>query len=266
MTSPSPPVEPPTSIGGVLKAAREERRLTVDDISARTRIRGTLIRDIEEDRYASSGGDVYARGHLRAIAAVVGADGDALLARFDAEAGSRVQPDPLITLPVVRAPTQRIVIPTASAPERHGPRWPLAGFAALAIFVIVIVAGSLLGTGPSSLTSDPLAGPSATPKATSTPALKAKPVSRPRPPGAWLRVKGVQSSSWISVRAGQRLLFEGLVRKGEVKEFSDPVMLRLVMGNAGALRLRCGDRDVGSAGAIGQVRRLSCNAKGDISP
>jgi transcriptional regulator with XRE-family HTH domain len=73
------------SIGGTLAEARHEAGLTVADVSARTRIRQALIRDIEHDEFASCGGDFYARGHIRAIAGVVGADPRPLISEYDDE-------------------------------------------------------------------------------------------------------------------------------------------------------------------------------------
>lgn len=72
------------SIGGMLAEARQEAGLTVADVSARTRIRQALIRDIEQDEFASCGGDFYARGHIRAIAGVVGTDPRPLITEYDA--------------------------------------------------------------------------------------------------------------------------------------------------------------------------------------
>jgi hypothetical protein len=58
--------------------------MTVIEVSERTRIRATIIRDIERDDYSSCGGDYYARGHIRAIARVVGADPVPLIEEYDA--------------------------------------------------------------------------------------------------------------------------------------------------------------------------------------
>jgi hypothetical protein len=54
------------------------------DVSARTRIRESLIHAIERDEFDACGGDFYARGHIRAIAAAVGADADMLIGEYDA--------------------------------------------------------------------------------------------------------------------------------------------------------------------------------------
>jgi transcriptional regulator with XRE-family HTH domain len=71
-------------IGGALAEARTAAGLTIAQVSERTRVRETIIRDIERDDYSACGGDYYARGHIRAIARVVGADPVPLIKEYDA--------------------------------------------------------------------------------------------------------------------------------------------------------------------------------------
>ena len=94
------------SIGGTLAGARRRAGLTVAEVSARTRIREDLIRAIEQDELGSCGGDVYARGHIRAIAAVVGADSRALISEYDAAhpSGTPVTLEDLPRRPPPRTP------------------------------------------------------------------------------------------------------------------------------------------------------------------
>ena len=70
-------------IGESLAQARHQADLTVAEVSQQTRIRETIIRKIEEDDYSDLGGDFYARGHIRAIAKVVGADPEPLIEEYD---------------------------------------------------------------------------------------------------------------------------------------------------------------------------------------
>src|SRR5256885_9561289 len=67
-------VEAGVSIGESLAEARRQAGLTVGQVSHQTRIRESIIRDIEQDDFSACGGDFYARGHIRSIAAVVGTD------------------------------------------------------------------------------------------------------------------------------------------------------------------------------------------------
>jgi cytoskeletal protein RodZ len=72
------------SIGATLAAARRRVGLTVGEVSDRTRVRENIIEDNEQDDYATCGGDFYARGHIRAIAQVVGEDPAPLIDEYDA--------------------------------------------------------------------------------------------------------------------------------------------------------------------------------------
>ncbi len=80
-------------IGGALAEARSEAGLTVDQVSERTRIRATIIRAIERDDYDVCGGDFYARGHIRAIARVVGTDPVPLIEQYDSAHSPPPPPD-----------------------------------------------------------------------------------------------------------------------------------------------------------------------------
>ena len=71
------------SIGDTLAAARRQSGLTVTQVSERTRIRETIIRGIEQDDFSACGGDFYARGHIRSVAAVVGTDPGPLIQEYD---------------------------------------------------------------------------------------------------------------------------------------------------------------------------------------
>ena len=62
-------------IGDILRAAREEKGLTVDDLYQRTRIRARLIQALEDgDISRVPGGMVYVKGFLRALCEELGLD------------------------------------------------------------------------------------------------------------------------------------------------------------------------------------------------
>jgi Helix-turn-helix domain len=76
-------VEGFVTVGQTLTEARSQAGLTVDELSERTRIRGTVIRSIEQDDYEACGGDVYVRGYVRALAGAVGIDAQPLIREFE---------------------------------------------------------------------------------------------------------------------------------------------------------------------------------------
>src|SRR5215469_5614978 len=71
------------TVGETLTEARSQAGLTVDELSERTRIRGTVIRSIEQDDYEACGGDLYVRGYVRALAGAVGIDAQPLIREFE---------------------------------------------------------------------------------------------------------------------------------------------------------------------------------------
>jgi cytoskeletal protein RodZ len=71
------------SIGEVLSDARCRSELSIGDVSRQTGIRAEIVWAIELDDFAKCGGNLYARGYIRSIAAAVFIDPAPLIAEFD---------------------------------------------------------------------------------------------------------------------------------------------------------------------------------------
>jgi cytoskeleton protein RodZ len=263
------PSDDPT-LGAALRAAREESGQSVEQVSAATRIRATLVRDLEADRFASSMGAVYARGHVKSIAAALGADPEPLLALFDKV--QKVDEAPTI-VEVASATAPRGFDGSAFAasaaalhPERRTPRWGMALIAAAAVLLLFMGIGFAKGGRKSPQTALP--APTTTPTANSivhTPAPDSV-ASRPAVTGAQLRLRLIGGASWVSVSdALGRTLFEGILKDGQFKDFSDATRLKVVVGNALPVNLNCGGKDSGPAGGAGQVKHFLCTAAGLVA-
>lgn len=240
------------SVGARLTEARELAGLTVEDVSRTTRIRATLIRAIEADDFGPCGGAVYARGHIRSIAAVAGADAQALIAEFDAEHGSPLPSDP----------TPMFDPEVAERTGQRRPNWSAAMASVLAL--VSVVAGVQLATGDgkparqSSTDGNALDVTGGQPPATPTVAAPA-----PRPTDALafvnprlvtVRIAITGTKSWVSVtNAAGKVLFRGILRKGAVQDFTDAKRLSLVIGNSGAVSLVVNGRELGAPGPNGKV-------------
>lgn len=258
------------TLGAALRAAREAAGLTVEEVSADTRIRGTLIRDLESDQFASSGAPVYARGHVRAITHTIGVDPAPYLDLFASQVGGIDEPFPIPAPPPVipanrgpLAPPEPMHVPTAARPERRGPNWLAGGSVALAVLVVLFVVGQL--SKPS--TTNPPEFNLGTPVVKTSPTPKpapAKVLTAARPTGAVLRLQLLGGNSWVSVRSATKTLFEGVLRDGATQQFSDAKQLRLVVGNAGAVNVSCSGHDLKPVGGRGQVRRLACSVTGIV--
>ena len=73
----------PASPGALLRSAREACGLSIEEVADRLRLNEALVLAMEEDRFGLLGAPVFARGHLRNYAALVGAAEREILAAFD---------------------------------------------------------------------------------------------------------------------------------------------------------------------------------------
>jgi len=252
------------SVGETLTRAREATGLSVEDISSQTRIRAGLIRQIEADDFSGCGGAVYARGHLRSLAKVIGIDPEELVGEFDRSHTDEPAPA-LVPVPAMDPHD-------AARAERKQPNWAAA--MAVALVVICVLAGiSLLGNRHSGGAHNPAGGsgqPSA-PPASSTPS--STPPASP-PPGSVARVRTDQAialirvtsdRTWMSVSTlAGRLLFQGTLAPGQQKLFKDAHGLRLVIGNAPAVDLVANGRDLGSPKSQGNVAHVTIARGGNV--
>ncbi|MCM3925033.1 helix-turn-helix domain-containing protein [Frankia sp. AiPs1] len=258
----------PASAGSLLAAARRERNLTIDEVSERTRVRASLIDQIERDDYSRCGGTVYARGHLRSIATSLGLDPGPVLAAYDASHEALTGPvlggvppgefDPL------RGGTRR---------RRGGFRWGAAMIVSLAaVCLIAVIALLVPGSGSSGSAGSPRQGDAAAPPPTEpTPitAPSSTPVPAPStaaPAGVNVVVAARDAQSWLEVRDDARhVLLAQLLHSGDSRTVTAPGALSIRMGNAGAVDVSCNGRNLGPSGDAGQVVtiRVSVVASGE---
>lgn len=71
------------TVGSDLRRSRLAAGLSIDEISAMTKIRNGIIEAIESNDFSLCGGATYARGHLRQIGKAVGLDPDDLVSRVN---------------------------------------------------------------------------------------------------------------------------------------------------------------------------------------
>ncbi|MFD7157011.1 helix-turn-helix domain-containing protein [Kribbella sp. NPDC059898] len=218
------------SIGSELTAARERADMTIEQLSAATRIRTGLLIAMEADDFSRCGGNFYARGHIRAIARVVKADPAPLLATFDAEHGAEDEKSRREERAVVKSPTLR--------PAR--PRWALV---VGAILVILMGWGMVrLFTLPSDIeanasktatTSATVTTPTPKPTAQPTVAPTKKPHT-PKPPvlRTELTMTAKNDGTYLTVRdRTDRKIFQGKLSPGIAQSVTSAGDIRVQVGN-----------------------------------
>lgn len=119
------------SIGNRLRAERERREMSIDEISQTTRIPRGALQHLEADRYDALPGDVFVRGYLRAYASIVGLDPGTVIEDFESERPSK-------------PPGLRV---SRVSPRRTPFGWRVA-FATAMLFAVLVVAFALIGRPP----------------------------------------------------------------------------------------------------------------------
>ncbi|MEU6658673.1 RodZ domain-containing protein [Streptomyces sp. NPDC046821] len=251
------------SIGTVLRQARVDAGLTVDEVSTSTRVRIPIVHAIEEDDFSRCGGDVYARGHIRTIARAVGVDPAPLLAQYADAHGGQSAPTP--AKPLFEAERIRS--------DRRRPNWTAAMVAAI---VIVIGFVGFTAFGGDNGSTDKKAAEGA-PSATAKPKPKPthKPTKQPKADPSdsaiaaaprdkvTVKINAANGRSWISAKDHNgRIMFDGLLEQGQSKTFQDSQKVDLVLGDAGAIQLYVNGKQVSNEFQPGQVERLTYT-KGD---
>jgi cytoskeletal protein RodZ len=254
------------SVGHALKQARIAAGLTVDDVSTATRVRIAIVRAIEADNFAPCGGDVYARGHIRTLARAVHLDPAPLIAQYDAEHGGRPAPTP--AAPLFEAERIR--------PERRGPNWTAAMVAAI-VAVVGFVAFTAFKGGDDGHGTQAQVAEGSTPtrsKPASPIPKSSKPADQKAEPSdsaiaaapqdkVTVQVSAANGRSWISAKDHNgRLLFDGLLKKGQTKTFQDDSKINLLLGDAGAIDLYVNGKKIEDDFRPGAVERLTYT-KGD---
>lgn len=233
------------SIGSDLKSAREVAGLSLEQVAERTKLRTTVVAAIERNDFSHCGGDVYARGHIRVLANLYRIDSTYLVELFDKTFG------------VAETALDDLAQTTSTNLERGtNISWKsLSAIAGVALFAAVIFSNQI------SRDEEIITSPAPTVRGPSSSASPSESQSLPAvasvDEGVTVRLTVVKSYSWISVTAADgSSLFTGQIEKGAVREFTDPQVLRLVIGNAGAVSVTVNGKEQGIAGAIGEVVRL----------
>ncbi|MGB8013611.1 MAG: RodZ domain-containing protein [Terriglobales bacterium] len=82
------------SFGEKLKQEREKRKITLEQISASTKIGTRMLQALEEDKFSHLPGGIFNKGFVRAYARVVGLDEDQAVAEYLQASGDAPRTDP----------------------------------------------------------------------------------------------------------------------------------------------------------------------------
>jgi len=238
-----------------LAQAREATGLTVEQISALTNIRVAVIKDLENNSVEVCGGLAYARGHIRTITKVlnqktpksVSFDADLIVAEIEAaqsEDGRKI--------------IDRLAENNVADKPKEKRRIKFRTLASISAAVLSI--GFVAQVAINNVSNIDVDSPQIT---TTRQSFQNEAASMPA--GVNLVVTGISGKSWIGLtNANGEQVFNGQISSGQVATFTDPKLIKAVIGNAGAVKLNLNGSDLGVAGAEGEVVRLDFDANGQL--
>jgi cytoskeleton protein RodZ len=265
------------SIGQALSGARLDAGLTIDDISAKTRLRATVIRAIEADDFSLCGGDFYARGHIRTLAGLVGLDPAPLLAEYDATIGPKDDGQATSQLYETEV-SGRAITRTA---QKRSPHWGLAAVGTTLVAIIVFATIGLVDHGKKSASaSAPPTTPAVVPVSSPSPShspspspiasspVSAPPASVPAEPttptsvvaeaGVHVVLRITTAKCWVAATASDgESLYTGVLAPGAEQTFDDPQRVTLRLGNAPATDITVNGVDLGAPATKNSVTSVS---------
>jgi cytoskeleton protein RodZ len=271
--------ELPSSPGARLKREREASGLTEQQAAEALNLDPTVIMVLEANDFAALGAPVFAKGHLRRYASMLGLAEDEILGAYERSKQHMAEP----TL----VPKARLEM----APVRGKPRWPMVVGGSVAFVVAALVlayvsengfpwAGPPDGDGettadatspsltpaPASPTSPPDASvtdavpPPAAGAASTDPAGSAPPTTVPGQVTLQLQFA---ADSWVEIfdGSGKAVLYD-LGKAGSERTITAAPPLSVTLGNAPAVRIAVNGRAVPRPAGQDLLARFSVGADG----
>lgn len=249
------------SLGSVIRQARIDAGLSVDDLSERTSIRAGLLKEIESDDFTKCGGETYARGHLRNIAPHIKMDSQLLLELYENEQSSqprRIQ-EMLAENNVMTNPIDKKSI-----------SWKTLAGISLSTLALLAAVQIIISNSKTTTVTNPVvvASESATPQPSMTSEAQPTPAATSTPSvfrdtyssgtGVSVTVAAVRANSWLFVSdSNGTTLYSGQVRTGQKLNFSATTRISLKVGNAGAVEVSVNGKAAQQIGGDGEVVSLT---------
>jgi cytoskeleton protein RodZ len=273
---------PSKPFGEHLKREREMRGVTLEEISAATRIAPRFLAALESERWELLPGGVFNRGFIRSVARYLGLDEDSLVAEYALETRGRAEPGVV-----------------ADPPEEPDRNW--ARVFVVVILVLVVLAGGWAAVrflGPkiaarlhkhsgepvnsapdaaatigSAQTSAPSAAPDAAAAVVSDPAISAGPSAvggggdvsaSGTAPTLDLKLEAARAVD-VKVTADGKPVFEGHMDARQVYRFTAMDSLAISSSESSAIVLELNGQAVAAGGQPGQPGSVTLTQK-DLKP
>jgi|BEDMetMinimDraft_2_1075160.scaffolds.fasta_scaffold01501_2 transcriptional regulator with XRE-family HTH domain len=233
----------PGTIGEILKKAREDKNLSLEDVETATKIKREYLKALEQENFEKIPAPVYVRGYLRQYARYLGLNDDELVQKYNDVAGKSIVSK--ITQPAVR-PVKRPFAFTS------GLLAAIAGFLAFALLVGYIAVQihdfAVYHKPVSKVVHHTNTSKSYTKPPAPTPA------PTPPPPAYPLELQiHLIGYTWIEVIADGKIVAEANYQAGTTLSFNADKTIEVITGKAGNTYLTLNGKSLGPMGVDSQV-------------
>jgi len=238
------------TLGEVIRKAREDAGLSIDELAHIVVLRSRLITEMESNNFAQCGGDAYARGHLRNIALATHASSQEFIALYNAEHSTDS-----------KSIHSQLVDNNAAAIKSENRRlsWKALVSVSLSIVVLIGVVQFALDNVQGEDVATPLVSESPAPS--TTPSVSPTETLTPATSGVSLVITAARGDSRIHVVGSGETLFKGPLLQGEAKSFSDQASIAIYLSNAGSVDLTLNGEKLAPLGGPNEEIRETFRAK-----
>lgn len=237
-------------MGAYLRAARTEKRVSLERAAEETKIKADFLMRMESDEFDFIA-PAYARGFLRSYARFLGVEEEPLLEEFDRRFGTGM------------IESAQIVAADRSREKKRGAREHRSMsfgtvFVVLAAGVLLLLALiGIFAPRPARDRDRPAAAETPTVERTRTPKRdeSPKPQRSPTPDAAELlgledgidlQIETTEAECWVDIDADGEDLFAGVLGIGEVETFSAEDEMEVVLGAPSNVELTLNGEDLGT--------------------
>lgn len=280
------------TIGERLKREREQRKISLDEISLSTKIGTRFLVAIEEGNFDQLPGGIFNKGFVKAYARSVGVDETLAVAEYELATAAAI-PIPQIQEGSELTPLAAVL----SVPEEDtgdgASRVPFEWFAvALLAFALGLAVWGFFSRERSARPAPALSPPPADRSSTFPPSLAAEvpapaaasqaanlPESKPEAPaalaapgseapnsvpdaGAFLVQIKARQDSWVSITADGRDVMQDTLSASSEKSVGARDQIVIKTGNVGALDISFNGKKLPAQGSYHQVKTLTFDSKG----
>jgi cytoskeleton protein RodZ len=246
------------SFGARLKREREQRKITLDDISLATKIGTRFLAALEEEHFDRLPGGIFNKGFVRAYARHLGIDENQAIADFVAASAPSLPESPPEDTPVLAAMAVRVPESKKKSRGNDGIPWGIVAIVLLITAFGFALWGFHSREKPAPRVAVPLPAGSSAGASQAAP-FGAAPVSNS---GAFVVLIKAREDSWVSITADGQPVIQDTLTPAAEKSIQAHNQIVVKTGNVGALDISFNGKKLAPQGHDNQVRTLTFDLNG----